>query len=102
MVEQLKQTHPDLYPPLKRLSDFFALWSMEKNLADFLESGFLAPHHATLIHQEVCTLMAEIRPDAVGLVDAFDLADNQLVNPSFTFFSFVQTSLWLEFSTWKI
>lgn len=80
MIGQIQQQSPDLYPPLKRLCDLFALWNMERTLADFMEDGFLNGHHSLLIKKEIRNLLDEIRPDALGLVDAFDFSDNQLVN----------------------
>lgn len=63
---------------LALLSDLYALSLMEANMGDFLEVGALTPGEAGLVRGEVQSLLAEIRPSAVQLVDAFYFSDHYL------------------------
>lgn len=66
---------PQLQRVLRRLSDLHALSIVEKELGDFTVSGFLSAAQARLVRRRIVSLLAEIRPDAVALVDAFDYSD---------------------------
>jgi len=82
------QTNPKSYPitnvcpggqkALKRLCDLFALYHMENELGEFLEASIFTPEQSRNIHLEVEIMLEEIRPDAVGLVDAFNYSDRNL------------------------
>ncbi|KAF9581508.1 hypothetical protein BGW38_001447 [Lunasporangiospora selenospora] len=61
---------------LKDLSDLFALHTIEKHAGEFLASGYLDPMQLQWIRRAIMDLMAnKIRPNAVGLVDAFAFPD---------------------------
>jgi acyl-CoA oxidase len=57
--------------PLDRLASLFALARMEQDIGWFLEKGYVESGKARAIREQVNALCAEIRPDAVALVDAF-------------------------------
>ncbi len=44
----------------------------------FTKDGFLSPEQLDMVKSCLLTLLSEIRPNAVALVDAFDFADQLL------------------------
>ena len=61
--------------PLRRLSELFALSRIEVDLGWFLEKGYVEGSKARAIRAEVGALCAEVRPDALALVEAFGIPD---------------------------
>jgi acyl-CoA oxidase len=59
--------------PLGRLSALFALSRIEADLGWFLEKGYIEGAKARAIRAQVNLLCGELRPDAVGLVEAFGI-----------------------------
>lgn len=51
---------------------------MDAEAAEFLSSGYLSPKQHELLRNRVHALLAELRPQAVNLVDAFGIPDFQL------------------------
>ncbi|KAI8391735.1 acyl-CoA dehydrogenase/oxidase C-terminal [Radiomyces spectabilis] len=68
----------DTVKVLRTLSALFALHTMEKELADFVLSGYLNSEQATMLKTQVIDLLEQVRPQAVALVDAFALPDYYL------------------------
>ncbi|CAG9467403.1 unnamed protein product [Pedinophyceae sp. YPF-701] len=60
---------------LQKVCTLFALLTIEPEVGKLLESGYLAGKQATWCKQEIAALVAELRPEAVSLVDAFDYDD---------------------------
>ena len=54
------------------------LWA--QTLADHLEDGYLRGRQAGLVRQQVRTLLGQVRPDAVALVDAWNFPDHVLAS----------------------
>lgn len=52
-----------------------ATHTMDAEAAEFLSSGYLSPKQAELLRNRVHALLAEMRPQAVPLVDAWGLPD---------------------------
>jgi acyl-CoA oxidase len=79
-VERLRIDAPELYPVLRRLADLFALHALEQpaTLTPLLETGYLQAAQVALLREQVRLLLAELRPDAVGLVDAWRIPDTAL------------------------
>ncbi|KAF1804057.1 acyl-CoA dehydrogenase/oxidase C-terminal [Mucor lusitanicus] len=74
--EQL--TKPESRPMVKvlrLLASLFALHTMEKELSEFLVSGYLSADQSAMLKEQVIALLEQIRPEAVSLVDAFALPD---------------------------
>ncbi|GAN05440.1 acyloxidase [Mucor ambiguus] len=74
--EQL--TKPESRPMVKvlrSLASLFALHTMEKELSEFLVSGYLSAEQSAMLKEQVIALLEQIRPEAVSLVDAFALPD---------------------------
>jgi len=74
-INALPNCPDDLHPVLKKLSDLFALYNMEKELGDFTEDGYINANQAAHLRCQVRRLLVEIRKDAVALVDAFNFSD---------------------------
>jgi acyl-CoA oxidase len=70
-----------LQRPLRKLADLFALYHLEKHKGWFLENGFMSGKKSKAITKYVTRLCAEVRRDAVGLVDAFGIPDQCLSAP---------------------
>ena len=60
---------------MDRLVALHALATMDDRMGDFLEDGHVSAEQATAIRAEISKLLAELRPDAAALVDAFALDD---------------------------
>ncbi len=72
---------PGLKAVLSRLCDLYGLTCLEDASGWFLEHGLLEGSKARAIRKEVVRLCAEVRPDAVALVDAFGIPDTCLAAP---------------------
>jgi acyl-CoA oxidase len=66
---------PGLTETLERLAALFALSTIQRESAWFLTKGYLEAGKAEAIRDEIAALCAELRPDAVRLVDAFGIPD---------------------------
>ncbi len=69
--EAVQALDAPLRAPVSKLLDLYALARIEDDLAWFLENGYVEPGKARAIRKEVDALSAEVRVDAVALVDAF-------------------------------
>ncbi|KAB5584460.1 hypothetical protein PHYPO_G00107780 [Pangasianodon hypophthalmus] len=67
-----------VYSVLSTLALLYALHGVASNSGDFLQAGLLTVPQLSQITQRIKALMAEIRPNAVALVDAFDYRDEML------------------------
>jgi acyl-CoA oxidase len=63
---------------LTDLAHLFALYWIEKDIGDFLEDGYFSQEKAAWVRSSVLKLLDEVRPNAVPLVDAFDISDFRL------------------------
>ncbi|KAK4520271.1 uncharacterized protein ATC70_008404 [Mucor velutinosus] len=74
--EQLtKPENRSMVKVLRLLASLFALHTMEKELSEFLVSGYLSADQSAMLKEQVIALLEQIRPEAVSLVDAFALPD---------------------------
>ncbi|XP_026989328.1 peroxisomal acyl-coenzyme A oxidase 1 isoform X1 [Tachysurus fulvidraco] len=71
-------SNTSVYSVLSTLALLYALHGVSNNSGDFLQAGLLTVPQLSQIAQRIKTLMAEIRPNAVALVDAFDYPDEML------------------------
>ncbi|GAA6010966.1 hypothetical protein JCM10207_004017 [Rhodosporidiobolus poonsookiae] len=55
--------------------ELFATHTMDTEAAEFLSSGYLSPKQHELLRNRLQALLAEIRPQAVPLVDSFGIPD---------------------------
>jgi acyl-CoA oxidase len=63
---------------LRRLRDLFALYHLDLHKGWYLENSVMSGFKAKAITRLVSTLCADIRQDAVALVDAFGIPDSCL------------------------
>uniref|UniRef100_A0A8B9KZA2 Acyl-coenzyme A oxidase n=1 Tax=Astyanax mexicanus TaxID=7994 RepID=A0A8B9KZA2_ASTMX len=63
---------------LNTLALLYALQGVALNSGDFLQAGLLTVPQLAQVTQRIKALLAEIRPNAVALVDAFDYRDEML------------------------
>jgi acyl-CoA oxidase len=66
---------------LDRLRSLYALSRIEADLGWYLEAGYLSSSKSKAIRGEVNALCDDIRPEALGLVDAFAIPDACLAAP---------------------
>src|SRR5690606_9944051 len=66
---------------LEKLLSLHCLVRMRDDLAFFAENGYVEATKARAIRKLIVTLCREIRPWAVGLVDAFGIPDRALAAP---------------------
>ncbi|XP_062853905.1 peroxisomal acyl-coenzyme A oxidase 1 isoform X2 [Trichomycterus rosablanca] len=67
-----------LHSVLNSLALLYTLHGIAQNSGDFLQAGLLSVPQLDQVTQRIKALMAEIRPNAVALVDAFDYCDDIL------------------------
>lgn len=72
--KELQKNRPMLQV-LRTLASLFALHMMEKELSEFLVSGYLSAEQSQMLKEQVIALLEQVRPEAVSLVDAFALPD---------------------------
>jgi acyl-CoA oxidase len=63
---------------LLSLACLFALHLMEKDMAEFVICGYLDLQQCEWVKDQLMLMLEKIRPQAVPLVDAFDLPDYYL------------------------
>ncbi|KAL9940564.1 hypothetical protein V8E36_000052 [Tilletia maclaganii] len=68
-------SRPAIRNVVQTLFLLFATHTMVEEGADFLASGFIVPDQFSLLRATVQKSMAELRPNAVALVDAFQIPD---------------------------
>lgn len=69
------------FKTLSKLRSLYALNTIEKHAAWYLEHDYLAPVKSQVIRKTVDQLCAEIRPDALALTQAFGIPDKLLAAP---------------------
>ncbi|KAK6176957.1 hypothetical protein SNE40_015158 [Patella caerulea] len=69
---------PVLKQVLHRLCVFYCLYGIINNSGDFIETSSINLNQLELMREEEIKLLSQIRPDAVSLVDAFDIHDETL------------------------
>eukprot|EP00002_Diphylleia_rotans_P027228 TRINITY_DN5452_c0_g1_i1.p1 TRINITY_DN5452_c0_g1~~TRINITY_DN5452_c0_g1_i1.p1 ORF type:complete len:678 (+),score=161.81 TRINITY_DN5452_c0_g1_i1:125-2158(+) len=79
---------------LKRLCDFYCLTSIEDQLGDFTESGFLQAQHVQWLKANIKGLLTEMRPDAIALVDGWNFSDFYLDSALGRYDGDVYRALW--------
>ncbi|KGN49757.2 peroxisomal acyl-coenzyme A oxidase 1 [Cucumis sativus] len=63
---------------LQKLCSIYALFTLHKHLGDFLSTSTITPKQASLADDQLRSLYAQVRPNAVALVDAFNYTDHYL------------------------
>lgn len=63
---------------LDLLFELYAAFGISNNAAELLSDGYLSSRQLDIVNERILSLLAEIRPNAVGLVDSFDFTDRLL------------------------
>lgn len=63
---------------LRDLARLFGSYWMEREMGDFMECGYISTEQAKMVRANVLKLLDTIRPNAVPLVDAWDISDFRL------------------------
>ncbi|KAL5723921.1 acyl-CoA oxidase [Ranunculus cassubicifolius] len=79
-IDKLQQDIPGkgVKEQLQILCGVYALSMLHKYQGDFLATGAITPKQAALVTDQLRTLYAELRPNAVALVDSFNYTDHYL------------------------
>ncbi|CAG8609483.1 8040_t:CDS:10 [Funneliformis caledonium] len=77
-VESIKSSHPNIYPILRTLVNLFFANSVLKYSGEFLLDNYLDSKHIEILESGVKISLEQIRPNAIGLVDAWEFSDNML------------------------
>ncbi|XP_052764216.1 peroxisomal acyl-coenzyme A oxidase 1-like isoform X2 [Mya arenaria] len=77
-VIQARASDPNVAKALTSLCQLFAVNGILQRLGDFLQDGYLSGQQAAMLADKQLALFADIRPNAVALVDAFDYPDQVL------------------------
>ncbi|XP_073251487.1 peroxisomal acyl-coenzyme A oxidase 1-like [Porites lutea] len=80
-IEKLSGISQNLRTVLKSLADLFVLHGITENSGSFIEPGILNEKQLQTVRQQVYSLINQLRPEAVALVDAFDYSDFVLNSP---------------------
>lgn len=67
-----------IHSVLSTLALLYTLYGITKNSGDFLQAGLLSVPQVMQISSRIKELLAQLRPNAVALVDAFDVHDKKL------------------------
>ena len=68
----------DVRKVILQLFQLYACYGIDNNAVDFLDDGFMTQEQMDMVRCRMTELLAEIRPNAVALVDAFDFSDHVL------------------------
>ena len=77
-IQAHSQLPPSTLAVLYQCLSLFSLSKIEKHVADLLESGFMTADHIQMLRIQKDTLIKELRPNAVALVDSFGYLDYEL------------------------
>ncbi|MCB0638918.1 MAG: acyl-CoA oxidase, partial [Lewinella sp.] len=79
--ERLAAAPPELRPILQKLIALYALSTIEQHKGWYLEQDYLAGSKSKAIRRSIDGLCADLRPEAVGLVDAWGIPEQLLGAP---------------------
>ncbi|KAL5013238.1 hypothetical protein ScPMuIL_007508 [Solemya velum] len=71
-------TDPAIQKVISSLCRLYGVYGICQNLGDFMQDGYLSSHQADLLKAKYLDLLAEIRTNAVALVDSLDFSDTVL------------------------
>ncbi|XP_076456592.1 peroxisomal acyl-coenzyme A oxidase 1-like [Babylonia areolata] len=60
---------------VEKLCQLYSVVGILASLGDFLEDGYVSSQQSAMLRERLLGLLADLRPDAVALVDAFDFPD---------------------------
>ena len=79
-IEKLQEDIPGkgVKRQLEILCNIYALYLLHKYVGDFLSTSCITPKQASLANEQLRSLYAQARPNAIALVDAFNYTDHYL------------------------
>ncbi|CAG8767102.1 39_t:CDS:1, partial [Racocetra fulgida] len=77
-LQSVKKERPTIYPIIRTLIDLYFINTVVNQSGDFLIDGYYTKHHISLLKEGQKKLLNIIRPEAIGLVDAWEFSDNDL------------------------
>ncbi|CAI8609564.1 unnamed protein product [Vicia faba] len=79
-IDKLQQDIPGkgVKQLLEVLCSIYALFHLHKHLGDFLSTGCITSKQGSLANDQLRSLYSQVRPNAIGLVDAFNYTDHYL------------------------
>ncbi|RIA96762.1 peroxisomal acyl-coenzyme A oxidase 1 [Glomus cerebriforme] len=77
-LESIKSTYPNIYPILRILINLFYSNTIIKYSGEFLLDNYFNSKHIEIFEFGIKNCLKKIRPDAIGLVDAWEFSDNVL------------------------
>eukprot|EP01121_Diplochlamys_sp_Union-15-3_P017458 TRINITY_DN6146_c0_g1_i1.p1 TRINITY_DN6146_c0_g1~~TRINITY_DN6146_c0_g1_i1.p1 ORF type:complete len:676 (+),score=120.30 TRINITY_DN6146_c0_g1_i1:43-2028(+) len=77
-TEAVDNAPREIHEILSLMRDLFAFYHIERDVADFVEDGYLNNDQVNIVKKNVRRLLSIIRRDAVALVDAFNFSDAML------------------------
>ncbi|XP_064097588.1 peroxisomal acyl-coenzyme A oxidase 1-like [Macrobrachium nipponense] len=69
---------PELREIMRNLSRLYLIYHITLQPGAFLKSSALTAEEISHLEEEMCSLLASLRPQAVSIVDSFDFDDDQL------------------------
>ncbi|ESP01292.1 hypothetical protein LOTGIDRAFT_212832 [Lottia gigantea] len=80
-LEQIsRDPGPKLQQVLQALFQLYCIYTILENIGDFVKDGYLNSQQIELLNTKLLDLLAEIRPNAVNIVDSFDIPDEILAS----------------------
>eukprot|EP00158_Paraphelidium_tribonemae_P007416 Partr_v1_DN28236_c0_g1_i4_m76000 putative acyl-coenzyme A oxidase len=77
----VKRSPPSLKPVLSNICALYGLFNIQESAGNFLQYGYYSPLHIDYVKAKVLDLCRELRKNAIGLTDAFNLPDFLLNSP---------------------
>jgi acyl-CoA oxidase len=77
-LESIKSTNSKIYPILRILINLFFSNFIIKYSGEFLLDNYFNSNHIKIFELNIKNCLKKIRPDAIGLVDAWEFSDNTL------------------------
>jgi len=71
-------TDENVMKVLTQLFQLFVCYQISESAADFIEDGYVNSKQLDIVRAAVLRLLADIRPNAIALTDAFDFTDRLL------------------------
>ncbi|XP_034179560.1 acyl-coenzyme A oxidase 1 [Osmia lignaria lignaria] len=95
-VSQITSVSKQLRQVLSQLCELYAIYSVLQRRGDFLQFSFLKNENIPSLQSRLEELLAAIRPNAVGIVDGFDIRDEILGSALGVYDGNVYTHLFAE------
>ncbi|XP_050419346.1 peroxisomal acyl-coenzyme A oxidase 1 [Patella vulgata] len=75
-----KDVNPQLKPVLQAMCQLYTVYLLLQNSGEFMQDGFVTGQQVEVLNSKLLDLLSEIRPNAVAIVDGFDIPDAMLAS----------------------